>query len=63
MQCDTESFWGTMQLGLLDSRTWETREELANAMFEWIKCWYNPKRRHSGIDMHSPVAFEALHTE
>jgi putative transposase len=58
-----ESFWGTMQLELLDSRTWETREELANAIFEWIECWYNPKRRHSGIDMHSPVTFEALHTE
>ena len=58
-----ESFWGTMQLELLDSRTWETREELANAIFEWIECWYNPKRRHSGIDMHSPVTFEALHIE
>ena len=31
-----ESFWGTMQLELLDSKPWETREELANAMFEWI---------------------------
>ena len=49
-----ESFWGTMQLELLDSRTWETRDELANAIFEWIECWYNPKRRHSGIGMHSP---------
>jgi putative transposase len=40
---------------------WETREELANAMFEWIDCWYNPKRRHSNVEMHSPVTFEALH--
>ena len=38
-----ESFWGTMQLELLDSRTWETRAELANAIFEWIECWYNPQ--------------------
>jgi putative transposase len=57
-----ESFWGTMQLELLDSRTWETRDQLANAIFEWIECWYNPKRRHSGIEMHSPATFEALHT-
>ena len=28
-----ESFWGTMQLELLDSRTWRTRAELANAIF------------------------------
>jgi putative transposase len=57
-----ESFWGTMQLELLDSRIWQTREELANAIFEWIECWYNPNRRHSSIGMHSPITFETLHT-
>jgi putative transposase len=57
-----ESFWGTMQLELLDSRKWSTRSELATAMFEWIECWYNPKRRHSSIGMLSPVDFEARHT-
>ena len=36
-----ESFWGTLQLELLDTKTWETRDELANAIFEWIECWYN----------------------
>ena len=56
-----ESFWGTMQLELLDTRTWETRDELANAIFEWIECWYNPYKRHSSIGMHSPVTFESLH--
>jgi len=57
-----ESFWGTMQLELLDTREWDTREELANAIFWWIECWYNPKRRHSSIGMHSPVTFEAHRT-
>ena len=57
-----ESFWGTLQLEVLDTKTWETRNELANAIFEWIECWYNPKRRHSSIGMHSPVTFEHLHT-
>jgi Integrase core domain len=37
----------------------QTREELANAIFEWIECWYNPHRRHSSLGMHSPVTFEA----
>jgi len=58
-----ESFWGTMQLELLDSRTWESRAELANAIFEWIEYWYNPKRRHSSVAMHSPVDYEAAHTQ
>ncbi|MQA15597.1 MAG: transposase [Pseudonocardiaceae bacterium] len=55
-----ESFWGTMQLELLDSKEWNTRNELANAIFWWIECWYNPKRRHSSIGMYSPVTFEVL---
>jgi len=57
-----ESFWGTMQLELLDSKTWNTREDLASAVFEWIECWYNPKRRHSSIGMHSPITFETVHS-
>jgi putative transposase len=57
-----ESFWGTLQLEILDRQPWKTRDELANAIFEWIECWYNPKRRHSSIGMHSPVTFEDLHT-
>jgi putative transposase len=57
-----ESFWGTMQLELLDRNTWRTRTELANAIFEWIECWYNPKRRHSSVGMFSPAEFETRHT-
>jgi putative transposase len=57
-----ESFWGTMQLELLDSRAWKTRAELANAIFEWIECWYNPNRRHSSVGMLSPIAYEVAHT-
>ncbi|KAA1003470.1 transposase, partial [Pseudonocardia sp. EV170527-09] len=57
-----ESFWGTMQLELLDSRSWKSRADLANAIFEWIECWYNPIRRHSSIGMLSPADYETAHT-
>jgi putative transposase len=56
-----ESFWGSMQIELLDRRLWPTRAELANAMFEWIEAFYNPIRRHSSLDYRSPVEFEHLH--
>lgn len=56
-----ESLWGTLQLEILDSRSWETRAQLANAIFEWIECWYNTKRRHSSIGMLAPTVFETLH--
>ena len=58
-----ESFWHTMQLELLDTRTWNSREELANAIFEWIECWYNPYRRHSSLGMLSPADYERRRQE
>lgn len=57
-----ESFWGSMQVELLDRRAWATRAELANAIFEWIEAWYNPRRRHSALGYNSPIEFENLHT-
>jgi putative transposase len=53
-----ESFFGSLQLELLDRRRWTTRDELAAAMFEWIECFYNPTRRHSHCGMLSPVDYE-----
>lgn len=53
-----ESFFGTLQLELLDRQRWQTRAALAAAIFEWIEAWYNPNRRHSSIDDLSPVEYE-----
>jgi putative transposase len=53
-----ESFFGSMQLELLDRRTWTTRAELASAIFEWIEGWYNPSRRHTALDDLSPADYE-----
>jgi putative transposase len=57
-----ESFFGSMQIELLDRRTWTTRTELASAIFEWIEGFYNPTRRHSALDYHSPIDYERLRT-
>lgn len=35
-----------MQRELLDRTTWDSRAQLASAMFEWIEGFYNPRRRH-----------------
>jgi putative transposase len=57
-----ESFFGSMQIELLDRRTWSTRAELTTAIFEWIEAFYNPIRRHSALAYLSPVDHERLHT-
>ncbi len=56
-----ESFFGTLQLELLDEHRWNTRQQLALAIFDWIEAWYNPRRRHSYCSMLSPVDYEAAH--
>ena len=53
-----ESFFGTLQLELLDRCRWQTRAELATAIFEWIEGWYNPRRPHSSVADLSPVDYE-----
>lgn len=57
-----ESFFGSMQIELLDRRDWTTRAELASGIFEWIEAFYNPTRRHSSIGYLSPIEFETRHT-
>ena len=52
------SVFGTLQLELLDRCRWQTRAELATAIFEWIEGWYNPRRRHSSVADLSPVDYE-----
>jgi len=56
-----ESFFGTLQVELLDRRSWKTRHELALAIFEYLEAFYNPVRRHSSLGYLSPVEFEGLH--
>ncbi|RJL24001.1 hypothetical protein D5H75_31740 [Bailinhaonella thermotolerans] len=36
-----ESFWSRMQVELLDRRRWNTRIELADAIFEYLEIWRN----------------------
>lgn len=56
-----ESFFGTLQLELLDRKTWTTRRELAQGIFEYIEAFYNPERRHTKINYLSPIEYETRH--
>src|SRR5271155_1677660 len=39
-------------------KTYRTRDEAKADVFDYIECFYNPKRRHSTIGYLSPVEFE-----
>jgi putative transposase len=53
-----EAFWSRMQVELLDRKKWNTRLELANAIFEYLEIWHNRKRRHSQLGWLTPIEFE-----
>jgi len=55
-----ESFWGRMQVELLNRKRWRTRIELANAIFEYLEIFHNRQRRHSSIGMLTPIEYEML---
>ena len=57
-----ESFSATLQTELLDRQPWDSRHQLAQAIFEWVEAWYNPRRRHSALGYLSPIQYEASHT-
>ena len=58
-----ESFWGRMQVELLNRQRWRTRVELANAIFEYIEGFHNRRRRHSALGWASPLEFETEHRQ
>ncbi len=57
-----EAFWSRMQVELLNTRRWKTRVELANAIFEYIEIFHNRRRRHSSLDMRTPIEYELLNS-
>jgi putative transposase len=56
-----ESFFGTLKRELVYRRSWQTRNEAASAIHEYIEVFYNRRRRHTTLGSRSPAAHEALY--
>ncbi|MCW2527501.1 MAG: Integrase, catalytic region, partial [Pseudonocardiales bacterium] len=56
-----ESYWSSLKTEFYDRRGWPTRAEAMTAVGDWIERVYNRRRRHSSLNMLSPVRFEQLH--
>ncbi|MDI6809838.1 MAG: IS3 family transposase, partial [Candidatus Eisenbacteria bacterium] len=48
----------TLECELIDRRRFRNQAEARMAIFDFIEGWYNPHRRHSGIEYESPVNYE-----
>ena len=58
-----ESFFASLECELIARRRWKTKTEARLAVFAWIEGWYNPRRRHSGLNYQSPNNFERKHLQ
>jgi putative transposase len=47
-----------LECELIDRSRWRTHTEARMAVFDYIECFYNPRRRHSALAYLSPVAYE-----
>lgn len=54
-----ESFFATLKRELVNETTYANHEQAHASLFEWIECWYNRRRLHSGLGYLSPERFEA----
>ena len=55
-----ESFVATLKTELLYRNGWPTRQAARTALFEYIECFYNGRRRHSALGYLSPVEYEEV---
>jgi putative transposase len=53
-----ESFFSSLKTERTARKTYRTRDEAKADVFDYIECFYNPKRRHSTIGYMSPMEFE-----
>jgi len=54
-----ESFFATLECGLIQQSQFRSRAEARQAVFSFIEGWYNNRRRHSALGHQSPRQFEA----
>ncbi len=57
-----ESFFSSLKTERTARKVYRTRDEARSDVFDYIKRFYNPHRRHSKLGYISPMEFEARAT-
>ena len=58
-----EAFFKTLKSELVDRRSWPSKAEARQAVFDFIETFYNRRRRHSTLGYLSPAEYEKITTE
>ncbi|WP_371164642.1 transposase [Buchananella felis] len=57
-----ESFFALLQKNVLNTRKWETRQELATAIRHWIEATYHRRRHQVRLGKLTPIEYETIYT-
>ena len=55
-----ESFFSSLKTERTASKVYRTRDHARADVFDYIECFYNPRRWHSTIGYVSPMEFERM---
>jgi putative transposase len=55
-----ESFFHTLKTELVMHCDYKTRDQARASLFDFMEVFYNRQRRHSTLNYHAPLAFEAM---
>ncbi len=58
-----ESYWASLKVEFYNRHNWPTRAQAMLGVADWIERVYNRRRRHSALNMLTPVRFEHLHRQ
>ncbi len=56
-----ESFFALLQKNVLDTRRWDTRQQLRLAIVTWIERTYHRRRRQRPLGKLTPIEFETIY--
>ena len=53
-----ESLFSSLKVERTSAKTYRTRDQAKADVFDYVECFYNPRRRHSTLGYLSPIDFE-----
>ena len=56
----SQSFFALLQKNVLNSRRWDTRDQLRLAIVTWIERTYHRRRRQRALGKLTPIEFETI---
>ena len=57
-----ESFFALLQKNVLNTQSWDTRDQLRIAIITWIERTYNRRRRQAALGRLTPIEYETIMT-